>query len=119
MSKSSVIWHLRASGVSLRPSNQVPEGKKQGLRNYHFGHAPFGYVHLDGQLVVDPREMAVVHQITGMWKAGMGSGEIMRKLNSSKIKTRHGNSWRYKTIISVIKRECPGKKLPSKEDRGK
>ena len=95
MSKSSVIWHLRDSGVSLRPSSHAPEGKKASARNYHAGHAPFGYLHLDGQLVMDPKEMSVVHQIVGMWKSGMGTGDIMRKLNSSSTKARHGGVWRY------------------------
>lgn len=68
-------------------------------------NAPYGYCLVNGALLEDPREMAVVALMVKWWTQGMSYGAIARKLNSQKIKPRKAAAWSQPTVGFILQRQ--------------
>ena len=54
------------------------------------GTSPFGYIHFKGKLLMETREMIVVHNILQLHQSGYGLSAITQNLNDKKVKPRSG-----------------------------
>ncbi len=69
------------------------------------GQPPYGFVYLDGKLVIDPKEHLVVRKIMSLWQEGHSMRAIALELNAKKITNRKGTKWHHGVISSVIKHQ--------------
>lgn len=74
--------------------------------------APYGYCLIEGKLVVDPKEHAIVQMIERSWHKGMSHRAIAKQLNGLKLKPRRASSWSQTLVSSIIKRLSNQEKLP-------
>ena len=65
-----------------------------------------GYRYDHGTLVVVPEEAAIVQDIFSDYLAGMGTGAIVKKLNTAGVGTRNGHSWCRNGVRRVLKNEA-------------
>ena len=114
-SKTFVRKTLLESGVDLRPSCQFPELKKKAPKKYHSGVAPFGYRCLRGRLILDAREIEIVHSVMNLWNSGKSYCAIARQLNGQRIKNRKGTPWEHSLVRSIVERH-KDKSLNLEED---
>jgi hypothetical protein len=66
--------------------------------------APYGRCLVNGKLVDDPKEQAVIQRIQRYRQLGMSHRSIARKLNSQKYKPRRAKTWSQTLVSSIIKR---------------
>lgn len=69
------------------------------------GPVPFGFVYLEGKLVIDPKEKQIVLNIIRLWNKGQSFREIARHLNGNKLTTRTGKNWTHEIIKRIIDRQ--------------
>src|SRR5262245_45691616 len=91
--KSSIRDVLRAHGLVLRRTVRGRRGDPKAADAMRSGVIPYGYCYVDGKLVVDTREHAVVQQMVRMWQSGKGFAAIADQLNNLKIRTRRRKLW--------------------------
>ena len=65
-----------------------------------------GYRYDHGTLVVVPEEAEIVRAIFSDYLAGMGTGAIVKKLNTAGVGTRNGRSWCRSGIMRILKNEA-------------
>ncbi len=102
--KSSIRDVLRAHGLVLRRAVRGRRGDPAKPDAMRSGVIPYGYCYLDGKLVVDTREHAVVLQMVRLWQSGKSFDAIADYLNSQKIRTRLARRWYRGTVQSVVER---------------
>ena len=68
------------------------------------GVVPYGFAYLEGELVVDPRETKVVHQMVKLWQSGKSFKAIADMLNSHKVPTRMDRKWSKRVVRAVVGR---------------
>jgi site-specific DNA recombinase len=68
------------------------------------GSAPFGYKLVDGRLVINSTEAAVVKKVFRDYKCGDGANTIANALNDAGIKTARGNNWTSQGILGMLRR---------------
>jgi len=103
--KSSIKTTLNQGGLPLRNAakSQLPfEPKLESMRS---GITPYGFCYLEGKMVVDTREHAVVLQIMKWWHSGKNFAAITELLNRQKIRSRTGKTWTHSVVSAVVKRQ--------------
>lgn len=79
---SNILETFRKAG--RKTSKRVKKGMQQAAANgKYLGRAPFGYVLIDGKLVIDEEKMKIVKVIFTDAKNGLGLREIGRKYGLS------------------------------------
>lgn len=89
------------------PVRDIRNGKNLPKNNHSFkkaGQPPYGFVYLDGKLVIDPKEHLVVRKIMSLWHRGKTLRAIALELNYQKIMNRKGTKWHHGVIHSITKR---------------
>jgi len=78
------------------------------LNGDFLGKLPFGYqVSLDGKLIADANEQAVIAQIVNARNAGASLREIAAVLTAAATPTKSGSTiWIHSTITSILKRQA-------------
>jgi site-specific DNA recombinase len=71
-------------------------------REYAGGEPPYGYLAVDGNLVLDVHRASVVKKVFKLYSEGMSMGEIAEKLNRTKIPTKTDKGKWAKQNISYI-----------------
>ncbi len=116
LSLQAVAWQVRRSKTFVRKTllkhrvdlrahshDQLASGVK--AKAMAIKNAPYGFVLVNGALLEDPREIAVVQLIIMWWQQGLSHGAIARKLNAQKIKPRKAALWSQPTVGCIIKRQ--------------
>jgi len=79
--------------------------KKYEGGGYAGGHIPYGYDVLNGKLIVNDEEAAIVRTIYAMRKDGYSLRRICKALNDQGIKTKRGTIWRADGIRYILTNE--------------
>lgn len=103
--KTSIKTALNKAGVVLRKAAKNQELPKQIPDAMRSGVTPYGYCYLEGKLVMDTREHAIVLQIMNWWHAGKSVTAIAELLNQQKIRTRMDKKWSHSVVSAIIKRQ--------------
>jgi len=103
-SKALVRKSLQSAGVVLRPSCQNPHFKKINPPNHRTGVPPFGYRILRGRLILDAREIQIVHLVMNLWTAGQSYSAIAKHLNNQGVKNRKATPWDHSLVRSIVER---------------
>ena len=104
ISKTTIRQTLIRGGIVLQPSNGRPIVKSISLKRRHIGHAPYGFVSINGQLIEDPKEQSIIQKILKLRSAEMSLSDIARKLNELRIKPRSSKAWDHSTVRSILNR---------------
>nr|WP_302104908.1 recombinase family protein [Polycladomyces sp. WAk] len=75
--------------------------ERRFMEGNRHGHAPFGYDDVDGRLVVNRDEAAIVRWIFEQYKRH-GMNKIAHKLNQQGIKTKTGVQWQDAQIYYIL-----------------
>lgn len=69
-------------------------------------NTPYGLDAIDGKLVDNPVEAAVIEKMQKMRGEGKGYHSIANTLNSYSIKSKHGGEWHAFTVFKVLNKEA-------------
>jgi DNA invertase Pin-like site-specific DNA recombinase len=69
-----------------------------------YNHAPYGYIPIDGALVPDAAEQAVIAKMANLRSEGVSYGEIANVLNREKIPTKKRGTWGAQTVYNILGR---------------
>ncbi len=103
-SKSFIRKTLLEAGVSLRESAESHLSKSSAPPKPHSGNTPFGYRNLRGRLIMDAREIEIVHSIMKLWTRGKSYSAIAALLNGLGLKNRRVTSWEHSLVRSIVER---------------
>jgi len=115
-SKSFIRKTISDAGVTIRESGNVPLNERVQPPRSHSGSIPYGYQSLRGQLILDAKEIEIVHTIMELWTKGKSYSDIVRNLNSQGLTNRRGSPWEHSLVRSIVKRH-KNKKLNLKEKK--
>ena len=87
-SKTFIRKTLLEAGVSLRLSVKSHRSESSAPPKLHSGNTPFGYRNLRGRLIMDAREIEIVHSIMEFWTRGKSYSAIAAHLNGLGLKNR-------------------------------
>lgn len=89
---------------SIRLSEEVKRSMEVNARRGKLqATASFGYRAVDGRLVPDPEEAAIVRRIFDSFISGKGLFPIAKELNAMGIKTRRGNAFENRTVEYILR----------------
>ena len=74
---------------------------QQGI--YKYKRPPYGYDAIDGALVINGAEAAIVRQIFDEARSGKGTRLIAAKLNAARVPTKYGKIWQQGTVRAIIR----------------
>ena len=112
--KSTIRKTLLEGGVALRSRGKRPLWELSRRRKTALRCAPYGNCLVNGKLVEDPREAAVIQLIMDWWQEGVSHCAIARRLNDQSIKPRRAAQWSQPTVGFIIKRQL---KKPGEEEQ--
>lgn len=104
---SELFLSILAS-LAAEESRSISQNVKLGYRHrfqageYKYRRPPFGYIALEGDLVVDPEEAAVVEEIFKAVLQGVRPSEIANALIRQGISTKYSTTWTANTVIAII-----------------
>lgn len=102
--RSSIYSVLKKNRHVLHPPEKVPFERWRRGNPGPRRHPPYGYGWLNGELIKDPKEYAIVQIIQSQWKQGRSVGEIVRCLNENGYRSRLERNWGYGVVKGIIKR---------------
>jgi len=105
-SKSFIRKTLSKADVSIRESGKVPLTRRTQPPGTHSGNTPYGYQNLRGCLILDAKEIEIVHTIMELWTKGKSYSDIVRNLNSQGLTNRRGSPWEHSLVRSIVKRHA-------------
>ena len=89
---------------SIRLSEEVKRSMEVNARRGKLQTSPsFGYRAVDGQLVPEPEEAAIIRRIFDSFIGGKGLYPIARELNAMGIRTHRGNPFENRTIEYILR----------------
>jgi hypothetical protein len=103
-SKSFIRKTLLEAGVSLRESVESHLSESLAPSKPHSGNTPFGYRNLRGRLIMDAREIEIVHSIMKLWTQWKSYSAIAAHLNGLGLKNRRATSWEHSLVRSIVER---------------
>ena len=104
-SKSFIRKTLLEAGVSLRESVESHLSESSAPSKPHSGNTPFGYRCLRGRVILDAREIEIVHLVMNLWTAGQSYSAIAKHLNNQGIKNRKATPWDHSFVRSIVERQ--------------
>lgn len=72
-------------------------------RGLHHGYAPYGYRLEDSRLAIDDDTSVIAREIWGWALAGLGSSEIMFRLNTRGTPSPRDGSWHQKGLLEILR----------------
>jgi len=103
-SKTFIRKTLLEAGVSLRQSVESHLSESSAPPKLHSGNTPFGYRNFRGRLIMDAREIEIVHSIMELWTRGKSYSAIAAHLNSLGLKNRRATPWEHSLVRSIVER---------------
>jgi len=104
-SKTYVRKTLLKHGADLRAHSHDQRTGGAKAKAMAIKNAPYGCCLVNGALLENPKEMAIIHIIIKWWQEGLSHGAIARKLNDQNIKPRKAALWSQPTVGFIIKRQ--------------
>ena len=95
---------LQSKDVHLRSQVRDTKDGSSSRIDRSIKAAPYGQCLVNGRLIDDPREQAVIQWIMKYRQLGLSHRAIARKLNSRKFKPRRARYWSQTLVSSIIKR---------------
>ena len=102
--KTTVREALQGRGFTLRSFKKDKGTSKTRPAVMRSGVIPYGYAYLEGQLVKNPAEYAVVNKIIKFWQSGKSLIAIAKLLNDQNVPTRLGKKWVHSVVGAIVKR---------------
>ena len=99
------------SSLAENESRSISQNAKWGIEKrfqngtYKIGYPPFGYDWVDGAMVINEEQAAVVRDIFADVLKGKSTGAIAEKLNQQGVTTKRGKTWYGTTIRGIINNE--------------
>ena len=111
-SKMSSEFLLALAGVQAQDESVSISGNmrwsyEKRMKNGDLvGSAAYGYDWVNGTLVINEKEAAVIRTIFNMYLSGIGKHEIARYLNENNVPRRFGETaWYHTTILYILQNE--------------
>ena len=105
--EGTLIYGVRAL-VAQEEREKIAERTRLGVRArtragaFH-GRAPYGYVRVDGEVVRDEAQAAVVVRMFAEYDAGAGDSPIAHGLNEDGVTPPRGGKWDRSQVANVLK----------------
>lgn len=99
----AVLAEFEREQIGERTKMALRHKKAQGMV---YAATPFGFEAVDGRLVEDAGESAVVGEIMTMRAAGQSLGAIAEQLNALGIEGKRGGRWFPSTVRYLIQRQA-------------
>ncbi len=99
----AVLAEFEREQIGERTKMALRHKKAQGMV---YAATPFGFEAVDGRLVEDAGESAVVGEIMTMRAAGQSLGAIAEQLNARGIEGKRGGRWFPSTVRYLIQRQA-------------
>lgn len=99
----AVLAEFEREQIGERTKMALRHKKAQGMV---YAATPFGFEAVDGRLVEDEGESAVVGEIMTMRAAGQSLGAIAEQLNARGIEGKRGGRWFPSTVRYLIQRQA-------------
>lgn len=97
------IWSLFAAQYSRTLSAGVSAALAAKVRRgEHIGKTPYGYDKVNGKLVINETEAAVVQKIYGWYNSGWGFKRITQELNDRGIPAKLNPRWQVTSVQRLI-----------------
>ena len=99
------------SSLAESESRSLSQNTKWGIEKrfqngtYKIGYPPFGYDWVNGAMVINEEQAAVVKEIFVDILKGESTGAIAERLNQQVVTTKRGKTWHGTTIRGIIKNE--------------
>lgn len=99
------------SSLAESESRSLSQNTKWGIEKrfqngtYKIGYPPFGYDWVNGAMVINEDQAAVVKEIFADVLKGESTGAIAERLNQQGVTTKRGKTWHGTTIRGIIKNE--------------
>jgi site-specific DNA recombinase len=95
-------WEREIIAERTREAMQFKRAKLQRV-----GAVPFGYTCVDGQLLPDEGEQAVLNRIRSLRRDGYSYEGIAERLNLDGVVAKNGGRWHGKTVFYIFKNPLP------------
>ena len=108
--ESEMMLAILAS-MAESESRSISENEKWSIKKkfqngtYIFSYPPYGYVNINGEMVVVPKEAEIVKEIFAACLAGKSTYIIAKELNKKGIPSRRGGKWTGGTINGMLTNE--------------
>jgi len=107
-----VVGQWQREAIAERTSEVMQSMRTRGL--YTGGLVPYGSRLVDGDLVPDQSEQAVIAAVTELRAAGLSLRAIGALLEKRGLKTRNGGSWKPQVIANIaVMGVCAGRRAAS------
>lgn len=99
------------SSLAESESRSISDNMKWAIKqrfkdgSYKIGCPPYGFINVDGRMVIDERQAEVVRRIFADVLAGKASNTIAKELNQNGIPSRRGGKWEGQVITGMIRNE--------------
>ena len=99
------------SSLAESESRSISDNMKWAIKqrfkdgSYKIGCPPYGFINVDGRMVIDERQAEVVRRIFADVLAGKASNTIAKELNQDGIPSRRGGKWEGQVITGMIRNE--------------
>jgi site-specific DNA recombinase len=103
---------------SKRKSEAVKAGMKRRREagKHNGGRRPYGYRLLNGELLIDEAEAAIVRRIFFEFDAGRTIKNITRCLDAENVPTAYGGRWRTSTVGQILRNAVYISRITSRGD---
>ena len=96
------------AGFAEFERNMIAERTTAALRHKKahgeiYNHIPYGFQAVEGSLVADPQEQAVIARAIALRASGVSLIGIANTFNGENIATKKGGIWRQQTIANILK----------------
>lgn len=68
--------------------------------------APYGFAKSEGKLVIEDERAKVVKKVFNWYSSGVGTSEIVRRLEAMSAPAPRGNKWRHDTLIYMLRQRA-------------
>lgn len=102
----SILSSLAESeSVSISENSKWSVQKRFQNGTFIIGYPPYGYINLNGEMVIVPEQAEVVKQIFADTLAGKSTHVIAKELNDRGVKSKKGGKWSPGAINAIIRNE--------------
>lgn len=102
----SILSSLAESeSVSISENSKWSVQKRFQNGTFIIGYPPYGYMNLNGEMVIVPEQAEVVKQIFADTLAGKSTHVIAKELNDKGVKSKKGGKWSPGAINAIIRNE--------------
>lgn len=100
----SAMYQLERDMIRERIlAGKAEKGVKEGKRAYIGGEPRYGWMAVDGKLVVNREEQTIRKRIKRLYRGGKRLTEIVKILNAEGIPSKRGKKWSHVAVRNIVK----------------